>query len=240
MLQKNDDIRNKVRTDYNTIAEHFSETRSAPWPEFRFFEEYLRDGDSLLDLGCGNGRVYEFLQKGEKDVRYTGLDFSEKLIEQGRKKYPDAAFVVSDMTELPFKEESFDHVWAIASFHHLPTRELRKRCLDEIQRVLKPGGYFIMTCWSLFQKKYRSAFLKNWKYLLKADLERFSDLQIPWKNQSGETLAERYYHAFTPRRLCKLVQESGFEIVDEFYSLKDKKVNFFKSHNICIVAKKSV
>lgn len=234
------DLRPKVQADYDLIAEHFSETRNAPWPEFQFFRPYLKPQDSLLDLGCGNGRVFEFLEKSALNIDYIGYDFSQNLLKQGRKKYPKAHFIEGDMAELPFDDCSFDNVWAIASFHHLPTAELRQKCLRQISRVLKPSGYLVITCWNLWQAKYRTAFLKNWKSLLQFDLEGFADLAIPWKDQQGSVLAERYYHAFTPGNLRKYLKEAGFEIVEEFYSFNDEKVRFLKSRNICFVARKSL
>lgn len=234
------DLRLKLRADYDLIAEHFSETRNAPWPEFHFFRSYLKAQDALLDLGCGNGRVFDFLEQSGVNIDYTGYDFSEKLLAQGKKKHPKAHFMLGDMAELPFADNSFDQVWAIASFHHLPTADLRQKCLKQIKRVLKPGGYLVMTCWNLWQAKYRFAFLKNWKNLLNLHREGFADLAIPWKDQQGRVLAERYYHAFTPRSLRKYLKEAGFEIVSEFYSLNEKKVRFLESRNICFVARKSL
>jgi len=52
----------KTTNDYNRIADDFSRTRSHVWEELRVLEKYIQPGDKVLDLGCGNGRFYEFLK----------------------------------------------------------------------------------------------------------------------------------------------------------------------------------
>lgn len=224
-----------LKESYNTLAADFSQTRSYPWPEFELFAPHLQRGGSLLDVGCGNGRVYEFIQPYKID--YTGLDFAEGLIDEGKKKYLDAKFIVSDMVQMPLEDDSFDQIWSIASFHHLPDKEKRMQCLSEMRRVLKPGGVLVMTCWNLLQKKYRPQLFDNFKDVLLRKKRSIFDFTIPWKDGEGNVIADRYYYAFSPRRLRKLLKAAGFTIVDEFYSLKGKKVSFLKSYNLCFVCR---
>ena len=54
---------------------------------------------SILDLGCGNGHLYEFLNS-HKEIKYTGVDFSKPLIEAARNNYYDANFVIADINNL--------------------------------------------------------------------------------------------------------------------------------------------
>ena len=78
---------NKTKEDYTLIADDFSRTRQRIWDEIRFlFDNYLIEGDRILDLGCGNGRYYETV-KG-KGVDYVGVDNSERLIKLAQKKTP--------------------------------------------------------------------------------------------------------------------------------------------------------
>ncbi|MFA5821413.1 MAG: methionine biosynthesis protein MetW, partial [Candidatus Gracilibacteria bacterium] len=64
---------------YTPIAPSFSRTRHSPWPEFDLLIPYLKTNSTLLDLGCGNGRLYKFLQKHKK-VRYLGMDNNKALL----------------------------------------------------------------------------------------------------------------------------------------------------------------
>jgi len=129
----------KTRENYNITADEFSRTREKPWEEVSFlFSDYLKEGDNVLDLGCGNGRYFEFFKS--KKTKYIGLDNSEKLIEIAKKKYGDNNFITADALNLPFTDNSFDKVYSLAILHHFPSKELRNQFLTQIKRVLKPGG----------------------------------------------------------------------------------------------------
>jgi ubiquinone/menaquinone biosynthesis C-methylase UbiE len=192
---------------YNKIAADFSRTRRAPWPEFAVFETYLTNlpkKSKVLDLGCGNGRAKNIFTG--MDCEYTGLDNSEELIKEARKLHPKDIFLPGNMTSLPSPDRSQNIVTAIASFHHLPDIVSRRQTLQEIRRVLAPGGYVFMTNWHLWQTRY-------WRQIARALLAgRPRELYIPWKDSGGEIVAERYYHAFTRRELARLFTAGGFMI----------------------------
>lgn len=98
-------IKKKVKEDYNQIADSFSETRRFPWKDFDVFLDYYRGDEAVLDLGCGNGRLLQFLRKhGFSD--YLGVDQSDKLIEIAAKKNHEQKFLVADMAKLPLLDVS--------------------------------------------------------------------------------------------------------------------------------------
>jgi len=203
------EIAHKILSDnkntWNNIAEKFELTRHRVW-DLEPLADYTKSGMKVLDLGCGNGRLYEILK--DKEVEYTGIDISENLINVAKKKYPKGQFVIGDGINLPFKDHSFDIVYSIAVFHHLPSRELRIQFLKEAKRVLKKDGKIILIVWNLWQRKYFKLLVKYslLKILHKSKLD-WGDLYIPWQNQH-----QRYHHAFTKRELKKLFIKTGFEI----------------------------
>lgn len=55
---------------------------------------------AVLDLGCGNGQLYEFFKKQGWSCNYTGVDFSDSLLDVARRENPDATFVQGDINQL--------------------------------------------------------------------------------------------------------------------------------------------
>ena len=79
------DIIHKTRQDYNLIAPRFSGTRYDLWEELKPFKRLVKNGQNILDWGCGNGRLlFLFL---DKNIKYFGLDQSEELLKIAKGKW---------------------------------------------------------------------------------------------------------------------------------------------------------
>lgn len=152
-------ILEQTKNGYNKIAEHFSATRVWPWKVMDSFFSYLKVGERVLDIGCGNGRLMEVLKN--KSIDYVGIDNSEKLIEMAEKKFGimnkelgimkqkmDSSFIIhhskfnfliADALDLPFPNEEFDAVFMVAVLPHIPSEELQIKALENAYRVLKSG-----------------------------------------------------------------------------------------------------
>jgi tRNA (uracil-5-)-methyltransferase TRM9 len=211
-------ILEKTKENYNLIAKEFSATRREIWEELKFLFKDLKEGEKVLDLGCGNGRWYKVFK--EKKVDYFGLDNSEKLIEIAKENFPDAKFFVGDALSLPFQDDFFDKVYSIALLHHIPSEDFRIKVLKEAKRVLKPGGILILTCWRIHRLREILALLKYTllKIIGRSKLD-FKDFFVPW----GKKML-RYYHFFTQRELENLVKKVGFEILESGV-VKNKRGN---------------
>jgi ubiquinone/menaquinone biosynthesis C-methylase UbiE len=217
----------KTRENYNLIADDFSRTRDEIWDEMFFlFENYLKAGDKVLDLGCGNGRWFKLFQTYSAD--YIGVDSSVKLIDIAQKNNPEAKFKVEEGLNLSFPDNWFDKVYSIAVFHHIPSKEFRLKFLEEAKRVLKPGGTLILTVWKLKEQSYLLIKYTILKLLGKSKLD-FRDIFEPWGKK-----AERYYHCFSESELIDLVKKSGFKI-KEGGLIRNERGNL---QNLYIVAQK--
>lgn len=227
-------IQRKVRQVYNEIAPEFSSSRHYQWAEFDYFSPYISAGDHLLDLGCGNGRLYEWLKP--KQISYIGVDQSEGMIQQARANFPEARFEEGDMADLHFTDQSFEVIMSIAAFHHLPGKKLRRQSVAEMHRLLKKDGRLILTVWNLFQKKYRKPLLRAiFSFLIHFGFKyAWNDLWIKW----GKHPRRRYYHAFLSGELQSYFPEEKWRLEEIFYARKGKKVPFLKSFNICMMLKK--
>jgi ubiquinone/menaquinone biosynthesis C-methylase UbiE len=227
----------KIRDDYDAIAVDFSASRNAIWPEMRRFKEFVKDGDRVLDVGCGNGRAYQLFEG--MAIEYEGLDLSAELIAEAKRRVRDmlATFTVGSMTAMPYEDSGFDSVLAVAVLHHVPSERLRLQALREANRVLKKGGWLLMTNWDRWKPRYWSihltAFLK--KLVGASDLD-FRDILIPWKG--GKSRAMRYYHAFTRGELARLCRATGFEVADNYYVKGGEKTSWWKGDNIITICRK--
>jgi ubiquinone/menaquinone biosynthesis C-methylase UbiE len=100
----------------------------------------------LLDVGCGTGRFLDALKQAWPRLPAAGLDMSEAYVREARqhlKRRARIRLLVGDGTRIPLPNESQDAVTSIFMFHELPpaTRRLTFR---EVERVLKPGGRFVL------------------------------------------------------------------------------------------------
>ena len=223
----------KVKSDYTKIAIDFAGTRRYIWPELTLFDKYYKDNDLVLDLGCGSGRIFQLLTS--KDIRYIGIDNNKKFLEIAKKENPKGDFQFGDQLSIPFRDNYFNCVFSVASFHHIPSKILRKRALYEMQRVVKKDGYVVITVWNLYQDKYKKYLRKSfWKWIKSFGKYGKKDVFIPWSD-SG---VERYYYAFKFNDLEKLLEETDFEIVEKFAVKKGKKVTLKKAFNFCFVCQK--
>ena len=202
-----------VKNNYEAIAVEFDLTRKKEvWPKMRELAEAVKDNDSILDVGCGNGRLLEVLTN--KKIKYLGVDNSEALIKIAKSNYPNNDFQVEDILNLEQEpKNNFDYIFCLAVLQHIPSRELRLRALEQMKDKLAPDGMLIISVWNLWKnKKYRPLIFKNyWLKIIGRNSLGFNDLLFPWVNNRGEKGSERYYHAFTKKELKKLVRLVGLK-----------------------------
>lgn len=100
----------------------------------------------LLDLACGTGRTLLQLAKTHPVIEYTGVDLSPDYLEEAQanlRKVEKLSLTHANGEELPFKDHHFDILTCVYLFHELP-RDVRRRVMDEMFRVLKPGGLLVI------------------------------------------------------------------------------------------------
>ena len=190
-----------VTQTYNKIATAFSNTRTKPWDWIQKFLKSLPNESSVLDIGCGNGRNMTNVVKGQ-NLTFKGVDSCQEFVEIANKNGKDV--VLSDMCQLPFEDNSFDAILSIASFHHLSTPERREKGLQEMRRVLKPGGKILMSVWAITQPEHSKNYGKF----------KYGDNIVPWKNKYGVIEGERYYYIFQIKELTDLILDEDFHITD--------------------------
>jgi ubiquinone/menaquinone biosynthesis C-methylase UbiE len=102
---------------------------------------------SILDIGTGPGRLLMKLYEQSSGLRVTGVDISSAMVAKARKNLEkDGLSELIEVQEgsadaLPFADHSFDTIVSTGSIHHWKNPEAG---LNEVYRVLKPGGYALM------------------------------------------------------------------------------------------------
>lgn len=118
----------------------------------------LKDGMSLIDLGCGSGRLASVLDRSLK-IDYTGIDVVRSLLDYARSKSPrNYKFLLHRHLSIPADDNSSDYIAAFSVFTHLLHTE-SFIYLQDIKRALKPGGtlvfsfleYLVDSHWQIFE-----------------------------------------------------------------------------------------
>lgn len=162
----------------------------------------INDNSKILDVGCGIGYLFGEIRKKNKKCQLTGIDFN---INVAKLSVPGCKFKVEDCTQLSFKEDSFDVVYALDSLEHIERIDV---AVEQIKRVLKAGGKLIIT------GPTESSFYKFCRFLLKGTFSKKEDAGTDFHYHTVNGLHKAILrHKFTREtgvdlpRFCPLVLE---------------------------------
>ena len=233
-----------VRSGFNAISGFYDFWYNTPLGAYadrvekRVFHSFLKrlpPNSLILDLGTGTGVLLQFLLQNKFEV--IGIDFSKDMIKRAKEKIgqKQGTLVLGDIENLPFQKETFDVVTAMTTLEFVKNVE---KLLQEITRVLKSGGHFILgvltslSSWS-FDRKIRGLVSKDIfsyaKFYTSFELikllrgAKFSKINI-----RGAVFAP----PFTPKRFFPFVEkiEQKFmksfilRIAGAFLAIKAKKI----------------
>jgi tRNA (uracil-5-)-methyltransferase TRM9 len=210
------------REFYTRFGDSFSATRHRIQPGVRRILESLNGDESILDLGCGNGELRRELAKRGHRGPYLGVDFSPPLLQEAQSQ-PEgfsARFLQADLTQLVSEQLPVAGGWSVitafAVLHHIPSKELRLDILRIIYRLLRSEGLFVLSNWQFLNSEKLKARIQPWETVAMSESEVDpGDYLLDWRNR-GHGL--RYVHHFDENELAELAKESGFRIMDTYYS----------------------
>ncbi|HEY0320788.1 MAG TPA: class I SAM-dependent methyltransferase [Pyrinomonadaceae bacterium] len=121
---------------WNRVAheKRFSHPLCAGW-----LSRYMEPQALILDYGCGYGRTLEDLSAAGY-TNSVGLDSSEGMLARCRSLHPRQSLIQSDGHILPFRDNAFDAVLLFAVLTCIPLDTDQRTLVEEIKRVLRPGG----------------------------------------------------------------------------------------------------
>ena len=103
----------------------------------------LKNRNTILDYGCGTGRLMEFMANDFKKV--FGVDISRTMIDEARERLKNIMNVYlaeTDGQDIPLPAGSVDIIFSYLVFQHIKDRQMVEGAFSEIFRILKPGGIF--------------------------------------------------------------------------------------------------
>lgn len=168
----------------------------------------LKEGQRILELGCGNGTLWlENRNRVPEKVEIVLSDISEGMIRDVRRDESfDERFTFHSFgcENIPFEENSFD---VIIANHVLFYCEDINRACKEISRVLKPGGRFICSTYGPNHMKEISELVQGFDHRIALAAE---NLYERFGLEEGEKLLEKYFH-----HIEKLRYEDHLEVTDK-------------------------
>lgn len=95
----------------------------------------------ILDLGCGPGELMKEILKANPSVDMSGLDLSEGMLNESKRKNPSANHIQMDVADLNTLDQEFN---IIISSHSLPYWKNPKKVMEDLHSILKPNGRIII------------------------------------------------------------------------------------------------
>jgi ubiquinone/menaquinone biosynthesis C-methylase UbiE len=145
---------------------------------YKFISDKGFTEGKILDLGCGTGTLLKNIAILPEN--YIGLDIADKMIGICQEKFPNNVFIIGDMSNIPNKEGSFDNVislfgsYSYSNDHHKTT--------EEIKRVLKPKGKFLLMVCGIKYKSRKSYILNKFNIDSPARFFKKKELKLLFKD----------------------------------------------------------
>jgi ubiquinone/menaquinone biosynthesis C-methylase UbiE len=110
----------------------------------KYLERHLQPEFDVLCVGCGPGNILRAISELQPTIRATGIDISQKRIEQARARnagFPNLQFLCGNATEMQFSRRTFDVVYTRMLLQYLSQKE---KAVAEMMRVAKPGATVLL------------------------------------------------------------------------------------------------
>jgi len=168
----------------------------------------LSGPERVLDVCCGTGALAaEIRRLSHGTALVTGLDFSEEMLSEARKKYPEIHFLKGEAGRLPFPDASFDALTLSFATRNLAFGKTPLTDhFSEFRRVLKPGAIFV----HLETSQPANRFIRRLFHLYVGAMVSAVKFIAPRGRTAYGFLAGTIASFHEPEELSKLILEAGF------------------------------
>lgn len=198
--EKNTEYWSKIAMEWNEHSPHILWRKHSDAINIQLLDAWLPAGKietvlktDMFDEAFGDG-LYPFLFSRVQQV--VGIDISQTVCQTAETKYPGLKTVVDDVRCLSFANATFDLVISNSTLDHFDSIADIKAGIDELYRVLRPGGYLILTLDNLRHP------IIALRHILPFSLLRFMGI-VPY--YVGVTLG--------PRGLNRVIRQAGFKVI---------------------------
>ena len=170
---------------------------------------------SVLDVGCGNGRLGVFLRDHLPNLRYHGMDNSPALLDHARAALPEGRFEERDIVEHPPESSAYDLVALFGVLHHIPGADRRVELLRALADRVAPGGLLVFAAWRFYEfERFRDR-IAAWDTLPDAATLQIEpgDYLLDWRR--GER-ALRYCHYVDDAEHARLIAVTGLAPIADY------------------------
>ncbi|OGC45578.1 hypothetical protein A2V49_03710 [candidate division WWE3 bacterium RBG_19FT_COMBO_34_6] len=214
---------------YTKHQEEFSKSRRNPWSGWNKFVDLInkryenQNTIKVLDIGCGNGRFYNFLAKScNISTDYLGLDNNDYFLIEAVLKYKKANFKKIDVFyDIDKISEKYDILAVFGVTHHIPGNSFRKEWFKKIIKLVNKNGIICLSFWNLLSD------LRSVK-LIKADGLENNDYYYGWSDSNDQ----RYVHLFNQKELMdikEIFEANNFFLKSDFLGDgKNEKMNIYQ------------
>lgn len=205
----------KIAPKYDLMNDLISFRRHKAWRKFTMKQMNVQPGDTAIDLCCGTCDWTIAIAKASQNGRTVGLDFSSNMLEVGKQKVgkeglsSQIELVQGNAMELPFPDNTFDYATIGFGLRNVPDYS---RVLQEMQRVVKPGGRVVCLevskpTWQPFKALYNLYFERILPVMGRVVAKSYE--QYKWLPESLRAFPGR-------EQLAQMFRETGLQNVQAF------------------------